>query len=102
MKARRALTRIYLEPGHLDAAIGFNELFFGEPCRLRRLSRRGTRGRGGPPCPPVRPRGGATPVPADADDGHGRLLAEWQHALAALGADIVEPPTLVAYVEHHA
>jgi hypothetical protein len=34
MKARRALTRIYLEPDHLDAAIGFYELF-GEPCRLR-------------------------------------------------------------------
>ena len=45
-------------------------------------------------------------------------LAEWQRALAALGADIVEPPkpvptgsnmrvrhpdsTLVEYVEHHA
>jgi len=45
-------------------------------------------------------------------------LAEWQHALAALGADIGEPPkrvptgsnmrarhpdgTLVEYVEHHA
>lgn len=29
-------------------------------------------------------------------------FAEWQHALAALGASIVEPPTLVEYVEHHA
>ena len=31
MKALRALTRIYLEPGHLDAAIGFYERIFGEP-----------------------------------------------------------------------
>jgi hypothetical protein len=35
MKALRTLSRIYLEPGHLDAAIDFYERLFGEPCRLR-------------------------------------------------------------------
>ena len=35
IKALRALTRIYLEPGHLDASIGAYERLFGDPCRLR-------------------------------------------------------------------
>jgi hypothetical protein len=104
MKALRALTRIYLDPGHLDAAIGFYERLFDEPCRLRfdypavglELS-----------------EVGAVLLLSCTEEALRRFrptlmtvmvdsVAEWQHALAALGAGIVEPPTLVEYVEHHA
>ena len=120
MKALRALTRIYLDPGHLDAAIGFYEEIFGEPCRLRFAY---------PAVGLELAEVGAVLLLCGTEEALRRFrptlmtvmvdsLAEWQHALAAIGADMVEPPkrvptgsnmrvrhpdgTLVEYVEHHA
>jgi hypothetical protein len=104
MKARRALTRISLEPGHLDAAIGFYERLFGEPRRLRFEY---------PAVGLELAEVGAVLLLSGTAEALRRYrptlmtimvdsLAEWQHALAALGAGIVEPPTLVEYIEHHA
>jgi predicted enzyme related to lactoylglutathione lyase len=120
MRVLRALTRIYVEPGRLDGAVAFYERLFGEPCRLRfayeavglELAEVGAvlllcgteealRG--------FRPTAMTVMVSS---------IEESRAALAALGAEIVEPPkrvptgsnmrvrhpdgTLVEYVEHHA
>ena len=120
MRALRTLTRIYVEPGRLDAAVAFYERLFGEACRLRFdypavgleladvggvLLLCGT----GDALARFRP----TVMTVMVDS-----LAEWQRGLAALGAEIIEPPkrvptgwnmrvrhpdgALVEYVEHHA